>query len=417
MTRTGQEETLLGYLGDSPNESSCDRRLFPSKFGGKPSWLDPCHIPSARDLKCDSCGCLLTFLLQLYAAQGDNEDAFHRSLFVFYCSFCRCKFTVLRNQLPRKNPYYDYDPFDPECDDAGVNNEDAQRYGWCALCGCRAGCCSSADCSTRAPTGGANAIPADSGRLVVDYSVPIDIEEPSQPSDSDDDSSTTSEQEEEPNKSSAVAHVNDGPDEDASGQPVEKHENDGRVGELLREYREKTEDETLDASEREAFQQISKEHSPGATTMRFLERQNEHPTQIVRYCHGGKPLWFNATPVPPSVPACERCGSERVFEFQIQPSLIYVGDRAGAWRGVEPPEFSVVSVFTCKGSCGGGGGGDCANLSGAVGDGAEDCCSDRDSGETVSATAEGNSAGLRCEEVAPRVKESRYWPEFVYVQK
>lgn len=55
--------------------------------------------------------------------------------------------------------------------------------------------------------------------------------------------------------------------------------------------------------------------------------------------------------VPRSIPACERCGAERVFECQVVPTLIYLllGKQGG--EGVEL-EFGCVAVYVCSGSCG-----------------------------------------------------------------
>jgi pre-rRNA-processing protein TSR4 len=82
-----------------------DRCFFPSKVGGSPVWLNPSAMSASQ---CDSCKSNLKFLLQTYA-QGDTEDSFHRSIFVFVCSsknYCNAPPVIIRQQLPRDNKFY-----------------------------------------------------------------------------------------------------------------------------------------------------------------------------------------------------------------------------------------------------------------------------------------------------------------------
>ena len=91
-------------------------RFFPSKVGGRPSWLDLKNIP--QELKCEKekCGKPLTFLLQIYAPIENDAKCFHREIFVFMCSEVSCHqgdstpFRVLRNQLCHKNEFYPQEP-------------------------------------------------------------------------------------------------------------------------------------------------------------------------------------------------------------------------------------------------------------------------------------------------------------------
>lgn len=59
------------------------------------------------------------YLLQIYAPFEESSDSFHRTLFIFICrngACCRTNsvdnFLVLRCQLPRKNDYYSFEPFE-----------------------------------------------------------------------------------------------------------------------------------------------------------------------------------------------------------------------------------------------------------------------------------------------------------------
>jgi len=69
--------------------------------GGLPIWLFP-H----DGVKCLGCDASMSFLLQLYAPLDDNENAFHRVLYVFVCRTCSDQITVLRGQLPQLNEFY-----------------------------------------------------------------------------------------------------------------------------------------------------------------------------------------------------------------------------------------------------------------------------------------------------------------------
>lgn len=82
---------------------------FPSKIGGLPTWLVPLEGKiSINFFKC-SCGKSLSFLLQLYCPLEDNDNAFHRVLYVFFCSDCwinKNVVKVLRIQLKENSSIY-----------------------------------------------------------------------------------------------------------------------------------------------------------------------------------------------------------------------------------------------------------------------------------------------------------------------
>lgn len=83
----------------------------------------------------------------------------------------------------------------------------------------------------------------------------------------------------------------------------------------------------------------------------FYERMSRCPAQRFRYDYGGQPLWPDMKECDP--PACETCGSDRQFEFQITPQSI-----PDIQKVLPPPkqgkdgfEFSTVIVFSCENSC------------------------------------------------------------------
>lgn len=47
------------------------------------AWLDPLNLPTREQLTCPHTGQTMHFLLQVYAPVEHNDDAFHRTLFLF----------------------------------------------------------------------------------------------------------------------------------------------------------------------------------------------------------------------------------------------------------------------------------------------------------------------------------------------
>lgn len=109
----GDEELLLGVLATPEHPALMLRHYFPCKVGGKPAWLNPLNIPPLSALTCSHCKRPLKFLLQINAAL-EFESAFHRSLLLFVCPNAKClaqgAVVAFRSQLPRKNPFYPYQP-------------------------------------------------------------------------------------------------------------------------------------------------------------------------------------------------------------------------------------------------------------------------------------------------------------------
>ena len=123
--------------------------FFPSKIGGKPAWLGHENTPSLDELKCPKCERLLLFLLQVYAPRVEQEDTFHRTIYLFICSNGDCfdknsniPFKAFRNQLARQNNFFDYEPFSTEASSKKVMRaveELCLKWGaLCKVCGYRA---------------------------------------------------------------------------------------------------------------------------------------------------------------------------------------------------------------------------------------------------------------------------------------
>lgn len=132
----------LGFVEEPENPCLLDSHYFPSKIGGKPSWLSFKPLPSSNLLKCSNCNQPLCFLLQIYAPDnGKNIAAFHRSIFVFVCRNGQCSeinssknFVALRCQLPRYNEFYGEYPI--KSDEDAEKAKKVQDFSKiCAYCG------------------------------------------------------------------------------------------------------------------------------------------------------------------------------------------------------------------------------------------------------------------------------------------
>ncbi|KAJ6220532.1 hypothetical protein RDWZM_006344 [Blomia tropicalis] len=107
----------FGFIEPYRYEWLSKSKFFPSKVGGRPSFLALKPILGPTELKCNVCNRTMRFILQLYAPIESIENAFHRTLFVFGCGqtkACSEQFVVYRCQLAQKNDFYsdvapDYD--------------------------------------------------------------------------------------------------------------------------------------------------------------------------------------------------------------------------------------------------------------------------------------------------------------------
>lgn len=301
---------------------------FPSKIGGRPAWLDLANVPSPEALLCPSCSEPRVFLFQLYASL-DTEEAFHRTIFMFICRQESCNrenlnenLLVFRNQIARRNPYYDYDPVpeDVQC------QEVVPPFKRCAVCGCRgpfncARCknvnyCSKSHQTSHWKAGHKNNCGLESTEnmmtdckdeiLLPEFELVLEEEVPEEKPDI-----SVEELEREQMEKLAEAQ------QLASMQSIPEDE--------LRQYTE-TEDEYFS---------------------NFKKRTAENPDQVMRYERGGEPLWIAGTNTigSASVPKCEQCGGERQFEFQIMPQLL-------GYLKCDTVDWGVLSVYTCKASCG-----------------------------------------------------------------
>lgn len=120
--------------------------FFPSKLGGKPSWLDLKNLPDIKKIKCSSCDGPTKFLLQVYAPLDNSSAAFHRTIFIFVCTNQQCcvernsskNLIALRCQLELKNEFYSSEA--PCYNDPTLSTRITPEM-WdvklCNVCGCK----------------------------------------------------------------------------------------------------------------------------------------------------------------------------------------------------------------------------------------------------------------------------------------
>ncbi|XP_037376623.1 programmed cell death protein 2 [Talpa occidentalis] len=300
------------------------REQFPSKVGGRPAWLGAAGLPGPAALSCAQCGRPLAFLLQLYAPLPGRADAFHRGLFLFCCRAppCCAGLRVFRNQLPRKNDFFSYEPPSedppPETGDSPCLQLQSGPH-LCRVCGClgpktcsrchKAHYCSKEHqtldwrlghkqaCAESENLGGT--VP-DHNFLFPEYEIVIETED-----------EVVSEVENE-DEAEVAGNMDETPEEELDS--LAKHE----------------------SKEDKIFQ-------------KFKTKIDLVPEQILRYGRGIAPIWISGENIPQEkdIPDCP-CGAKRIFEFQVMPQLLYYlkADRLG--RSVD---WGVLAIFTCAESC------------------------------------------------------------------
>lgn len=106
-------------------------------------------------------------------------------------------------------------------------------------------------------------------------------------------------------------------------------------------------DNVLDDSEMKAFGKISNSGTEKDIFFdKFINQSRRYRGHVIRYNHKGSPLWISDKNIPSEKPQnCPLCNSKRVFEFQIQPETIVLGNLPNKI------EFGVIAIFTCSKNC------------------------------------------------------------------
>ncbi|XP_018319898.1 programmed cell death protein 2 [Agrilus planipennis] len=300
-----------------------ESRLFPSKVGGKPAWLDLKNLPTPEDLQCSVCSKQMIFLCQIYAPYEEDENNFHRTLFIFVCKNKDCwqynksdTIKVFRSNLRRANDFYP-----PECPEDKPQPEfNPQKWvELCSLCGCKAEkhcskCKKAAYCCRehqvihwkefhKISCGKNEEDPYEQSSLLFSqWELVIEPEEVKQKKVDIQKELESYERLKQQNKVGTMAEV---PETE------------------LHSYAEKDQDKEF---------------------LNFRDRISTQPDQVVRYERGGSPLYIAKDPKPNLIPECEVCGGPRQFEFQIMPQMLSMLKQYDL-------DWGVLLVYTCKASC------------------------------------------------------------------
>ncbi|XP_040889802.1 programmed cell death protein 2 [Toxotes jaculatrix] len=340
-TNVSPAEVVLGFL-----EEAEPWRLrspqFPSKVGGKPAWLSQRSLPPLTSLECETCRLPMAFLLQVYAPISGQDRSFHRTLFLFCCRTPECYthndsrcMKVFRNQLPRRNEFYPYDPppedeplSDPEYDHSVLPVSGVKL---CWVCGCPGNkACSR--CHTVTYCGKHHQTlhwKHTHKKECCNQEASIVTTSPFLFPESE--LVTEPEEEEDEGKEEDTKEA-EGEEE---GLGAQRGVDCPSLADTLTE----TDLEEMAMSETEdtkVFQRFKKKIAP-------------EPHQVVRYSRGGSPLWVSSQHIPSDqdIPPCI-CGARRTFEFQVMPQLLNSlrVDSTGA-----SIDWGILAVYTCSASC------------------------------------------------------------------
>ncbi|KAG6451816.1 hypothetical protein O3G_MSEX007355 [Manduca sexta] len=315
-------------------------RFFPSKIGGKPAWLNLKDLPKPEEVSCKKCQEPLVFLCQVYAPYEESDDCFHRTLFVFVCRNGGCcgtntadNFLVMRCQLPRKNDFYSYEPYE-ECE-----NEKFAMDKWtklCEICGIKAPshcskCKQTYYCSRKhqildwqkghkenCPKVSRSSICSDNYFKVTEAAKSLLFRE----------------------WELIVDEEDEGDDKN-----VDVNVEMDKLRKLMQEKRAGTLSDISD-NELEQYTQTLPEDK---VFNKFSKRVARHPDQVLRYERGGCPLWITSNEGSViHVPKCQYCNEDRQFEFQIMPQLLNFIDVGIDFNSID---WGVLAVYTCRASC------------------------------------------------------------------
>ncbi|KAF5810511.1 putative programmed cell death protein [Helianthus annuus] len=337
----GEEEeqalALLGFVSDMPPKHEWSL-LRDSKAGGTPAWLNPINLPYGKSCLCDICGQPLRFMLQLYVPLAKKKSIYDRILYVFMCTSMSCflqdqheqrkhhpekasrSIKVFRCQLPCHTQFYSSEP--PK--NNGSDKPLAAAAPLCSWCGTWKGDKVCSNCKrVRYCSKAHQAIHWSSTHKTQCRSAQLML----QPSNS---GSTNSSEDIQTVASSAAW---------PEYEIIEADE---------------SESENINAYEYgNALGSDNEDEGDAKSWAYFTQRIARHPAQILRYCNEtSKPLWpmLSGRPSKADIPKCSSCGSDRAFEFQILPQLLYFFKVENDYNSLD---WATIVVYTCEASCDG----------------------------------------------------------------
>jgi len=314
------------------------RAYFPSKFGGKPSWLNPKDLPDVNKILCKNCSNICVFLLQLSAPIEEDESAFHRMIFVFICTNTACykddvsPFVILRCSLPKNNEFYSSEAPDYASDEAAkIIDERSDSCNLCNLCGIRA----DLKCS-----GCSKVFYCDKRHQIIDWKIHKPICKGSIPSSQSQNKFLFEEMEILFDKLDS----SDEKDKESEEEDDDFQENDQVEVEKL----VKNNLPSLQEIESKELSQYLNNQKKDVNFEKFRKTIKQDPDQVIRYCRDGDPILSSSKNLP-EVDKCE-CGSERRFEFQIMPHILtYMNVDTSVNENTI--DWATIDVYTCKKNC------------------------------------------------------------------
>lgn len=332
----------IGFV-ESCEPWEVESRFFPSKIGGKPAWLDLKNLPEFSQIACDYCKSPCIFLCQIYAPYTE-EEAFHRTLFIFICRDQNCckanqsgNLKVFRSQLQRINEYYP--PTPPEENENWRN--DIQIEKWrktCQVCGIVANshcakckktnyCCRAHQIidwkSVHKKYCGSDEKITSTDIVFPQFELVMEEEEENNDGDDNDDDNDSEKEENETVSNSEETCL-------------KKSIHDKLVGSL-----QNTDDVDLDLMR-------FANNKEDTLFLKFKNRIQSNPDQVIRYERGGSPLYISSLNHAQNIPKCEECKGDRQFEFQIMPQMLHHLKCEDSSTSLD---WGILAIFTCKRSC------------------------------------------------------------------
>jgi pre-rRNA-processing protein TSR4 len=280
----------------------------------------------------DKEGTLLRFLTQIYSPADsavENEDAFHRSLYVFCCPHPLCSSSenahesvvVLRGQLPKENMFYPNDCNTIEDEAWKKHHSDTWDINLCIMCGQRASgkcpiaekwfCCKDhqRDYHKALKKAKETNQQPDLNPYIYKESELVVEEEPMEESD---ENANDENDFDEINKASIFANG----EGDESDELLEQSD----LNEMTGSGAGTTDPTTLDFYIRTG----RANGSVKSQCLRYCRWPNED-LNVDDLENGNGPLWISSENQPIAagdIPPCEYCGVDRKFEFQVMPQMV-----------------------------------------------------------------------------------------------
>ncbi|XP_028286503.1 programmed cell death protein 2-like isoform X2 [Parambassis ranga] len=336
MASHAQEQILIGLCDGELDSKRYQSSYLTNKVGGQPDWFP---VISRQSPRCRRCAALLTHVVQVYCPL--DSSPYHRNLHLFACPGTDCSgrsesWTVLRSQGLES----EMAAAQPASRDAPPQEAALLTTDWC-------------DTADDWGMEGEDGDDGWGGGLKKESQVQEEVKENPTGNTTDissrlQDLSLEESQEEIPVFSPFFISVVE--ESDLFGEDDLKH-----AQELLREY-EKREGVAVgelqgsgDGGGEEKYEKTRARHGD-AIFSRFMKKISLCPQQILRYCHGGKPLFISEPPsnMAQLFSACSSCGGPRTFELQLMPALVSLLQRKDSNVEVE---FGTVLVYTCANSC------------------------------------------------------------------